>query len=58
MIAKDKRPLNPLFPGNTKKGHRQTVQIQPQTPNNVASDQGLYCLLTGFSMKGRIKAIK
>ena len=25
-------------------------------PHNVASDQGLHCLLTGFSIKDRIKA--
>ena len=25
-------------------------------PHNVASDQGLHCLLTGFSIKYRIKA--
>ena len=29
-----------------------------QTPHNMASDQGLYCLLTGFSIKKRIKARK
>ena len=29
-----------------------------QTPHNVASDQGLHCLLTGFSIKNRIKATK
>ena len=27
-----------------------------QMPHNVASDQGLHCLLTGFSIKNRIKA--
>ena len=27
-------------------------------PHNVASDQGLHCLLTGFSIKNRIKATK
>ena len=26
-----------------------------QTSHNVASDQSLYCLLTGFSIKNRIK---
>ena len=42
-----------------EKGNRQTVQIQPdQTPHNVASDQGLHCLLTGFSIKNRKKATK
>ena len=34
-----------------KKGHRQTV-------HNVVSDLGLQCLLTGFSIKNRIKATK
>ena len=29
-----------------------------QTPHNVASDLGLHCLLTGFSIKIRIKATK
>ena len=29
-----------------------------QTPHNVASDQSLHCLLTGFSIKNRIKATK
>ena len=27
-------------------------------PHNAASDQGLNCLLTGFSIKNRIKATK
>ena len=27
-------------------------------PHNVASDQGLQCLLTGFSIKNRIKSDK
>ena len=29
-----------------------------QTPHNVVSDQGLHCLVTGFSIKNRIKATK
>ena len=29
-----------------------------QTPHHVASDQGLQCLLTGFSIKNRIKPTK
>ena len=29
-----------------------------QTPHNVASDQGLHCLPTGFSIKSRVKATK
>ena len=29
-----------------------------QMPHNVTSDQDLYCLLTGFSIKKRIKATK
>ena len=31
---------------------------RPALPHNVASDQGLHCLLTGFSIKNRIKATK
>ena len=34
-------------------------QCRPdQTPHNVASDQGLHCLLTGFSIKNRIRGKK
>ena len=29
-----------------------------QMPHNVASDQGLYCLLTGFFIKNRVKVTK
>ena len=29
-----------------------------QMPHHVASDQGLHCLLTGFSIKIRIKVTK
>ena len=29
-----------------------------QMPHNVASDQGLHCLLTGFSIKDKIKVTK
>ena len=29
-----------------------------QTPHHVASDQRIQCLLTGFSIKNRIKATK
>ena len=29
-----------------------------QMPHDVASDHGLHCLLTGFSIKNRIKATK
>ena len=29
-----------------------------QTPHNVASDQGLHCLPTGFSIRNRIKEAK
>ena len=45
--------LNPFLPGNPYKGHRQTVP-----PHNVASDQGLQCLLNGFYIKNRIKETK
>ena len=37
----------------------QANSVDPdQTPHNVASDQGLQCLLTGFSIKDRMKATK
>ena len=29
-----------------------------QTPYNVVSDQSLHCLLTGFSIKNGIEALK
>ena len=29
-----------------------------QMPHHVASDQGLHCLLTGFSIKNRINVTK
>ena len=29
-----------------------------QMPHDVASDQGLHCLLIGFSIKNRIKVTK
>ena len=38
-------------------GHRQTADPD-LTPHNVASDQGLDCLLTGFSIKNGIKPAK
>ena len=57
----DPKNINPFLPGNSLKGHRQTVQTQirdHQTPYIVASDHGLHCLLIGFSIKNRIKATK
>ena len=49
--------FNPFLPGNLYKGHRQTAQTQIRC-HNVASDQGLHCLLTEFSIKNRIKVIE
>ena len=39
------------------KGSEANNADPDQTPHDVASDQGLQCLLTGFSVKNRIKAI-
>ena len=37
------------------KGSLADTADPDQMPHNVASDQGLQCLLTGFSIKNRIK---
>ena len=39
-------------------GHRINSADPDQTPHNVASDQDLHCLLTGFSIKTRKKGQK
>ena len=39
------------------KGSKANSADPDLAPHNVASDQGLQCLLTGFSIKNRIKAI-
>ena len=38
------------------KGSYKDSADPDQMPHNVASDQGLHCLLTGFSIKNEIKA--
>ena len=53
--------LNPYKPSVPFLGHRQIEQTQirrrrpDQTSQNAASDQGLHCLLTGISIRNRIK---
>ena len=45
--------------GVTLKGKNLQEQIDlTHKPVNVASDQGLHCLLTRFSIKNRIKSTK
>ena len=46
--------LYPIITWKLVKG--STSADTDQVPHNVASDQRLYCLLTGFSIKTRIKA--
>ena len=46
-------PLTQYYPETRKRVIGK--QYQDQMPHNVASDQGLHCLLTGFSIKNRIK---
>ena len=50
--------LNPLYTGHPERGTLANIADPDQMPHNVASDQGLHCLLTGFSIKNRIKATK
>ena len=45
--------INPFLPVNDSQANSADPD---QTPHNVASDQGLQCLLTGFCIKNRIKA--
>ena len=40
------------------RGRKTTIQQPDQMPHSVESDQGLQCLLTGFSIKNRLKATK
>ena len=40
------------------KGSKANSADPDQTSHNVASDQGLQCLETGFSIKNRMKATK
>ena len=40
------------------KGSEENSEDPDQMPHNVASEQGLHCLLTGFFIKSTIKATK
>ena len=40
------------------KGPEANSADPDQTPHNVASDQDLHCLLTGFSIKNKINVTK
>ena len=44
----------PFFRPKTRLGTHANSTDPVQTPQNVASDQGLYCLLTGISMQDMI----
>ena len=50
--------INPLYTGYPKMGTLANNADPDQMPHDVASDQGRHCLLTGFSIKNRIKATK
>ena len=47
-----------LSSGDPKRDTLANSADPDQMPHNVASDQVLQCLLTGFSIKNRIKVIK
>ena len=42
--------LTQFLTGKPVKGSKANSADPDQMPHNVASDQGLHCLLTGFSM--------
>ena len=44
--------------GHPKRGTLANSADPDQMPHDVASDQGLHCLLTGFFIKNKIKATK
>ena len=46
--------INPYKPSYLFVGHRQTSAKPDQTPQNAASDQGLHCLLTEYSVETKI----
>ena len=46
----------PILTRKPVKGPLANSADPDQKPDDVASDQGLHCLLTGFSVKNRIKA--
>ena len=50
--------FNPLYTGHPERGTLANIVDPDQMPHNVASDQGLHCLLTGLSIENRIKATK
>ena len=47
--------MKPIFTWKPVKGSQANSADPDQMPHNVASDQGLQCLLTGFSIKNLIK---
>ena len=57
QCLRDSHSVNPFLP-ETRKGSNANSADPDQMPHNVASDQGLHGLLTGFSIKNRIKATK
>ena len=50
--------INPLYTGHPKRSTLANNADPDQMPHNVASDQGLHCLLTGFSIKKQNKGDK
>ena len=51
-------PCQPILTWKLVKGSQANSVEPDQMPHNVASEQGLHFLLTGFSIKNRIKATK
>ena len=49
---------SPILTWKPVKGSQANSADPDQMPHNVASDQGLHCLLTGFSIKSRTKVTK
>ena len=47
---------SPILTGTPVKGSEANSTDPDQTPHTVASDQGLHCMLTGFSIQNRMKA--
>ena len=47
--------LKPIVTWKPVKGSQANSADPDQMPHNVASDQGLHCLLTGFSIKNTLK---
>ena len=58
MLLQERLFLLLILTWKPVKGSLANIADPGQTPHYVASDQGLHCLLTGFSIKNRIKATK